>query len=212
MITATHLKTETEASLKKRGYPVNPHLPQIEELADLRIASSLDVRRRCLILASVCGRAYGAKYDLVVPWIDDHGLREFCTQDEVELIDEKNPSESQKAAFRPQPEALWEFAWVLKMIPEVDHFKPCSDKLVHMFPKPGEDPSGFLAATDMQDAVALYREADRLYRIHWAVRDASLNGRKAPNGQGEYVSLYRLQAINWTMQSGVPWDEVDVST
>ena len=212
MITAKDLKAETEASLKKRGYPVNPHLPQIEELAELRIASSLDVRRRCLVLASVCGRAYGAKHDLVVPWIDNHGLRQFCTQAEVELIDEKMPSEAQKAPFRAQPEALWEFAWVLKMIPTVDHFKPCSEKLVHMFPKPGEDPSAFLVATEMQDAEALYREADRLYRIHWAVRDAALNRRKPPNGQGEYVTLYRLQAINWTMQSDVEWDEVDVST
>jgi hypothetical protein len=212
MITATDLKTETEAFLKDRGYPVNTHLPQIEEFADLRIASSLDVRRRCLILTSVCGRAYGAKYGLVVPWIDDHGLREFCTQDETELIDEKTPSESQRAPFRPQPEALWEFAWVLKMIPAVDHFTPCSEKLVHMFPKPGEDPSAFLEATDMQDAEALYREGDRLYRIHWAVRDAALNGRKPPNSQGEYVTRYRLQAINWTMQSDNPWDEVDVST
>ena len=212
MITAKDLKAETEASLKNRNYPVNPHLPQIEELADLRIASSLDVRRRCLILASVCGRAYGAQYGLVVPWIDNQGLREFCTEKELELIDAKKPSEAQKAPFRPQPEALWEFAWVLKMIPTIDHFKSCSDKLVHMFPKPGQDPSGFLAATDMQDPEALYREADRLYRVHWAVRDAALNGRKSPNGQGEYLTLYRLQAINWTMQSDVPWDEVDVST
>jgi len=83
---------------------------------------------------------------------------------------------------------------------------------VHMFPKPGEDPSAFLAATDMQDAETLYREADHLYRIHWAVRNAALNGRKPPNGQSEYLTLYRLQAINWTMQSDVSWDEVDVST
>jgi len=211
MISAMDLKTETEAFLKERGYPVNTHLPQIEELADLRIATPLDVRRRCLILASVCGRAYGAKYGLVAPWIDDHGLREFCTQDETELIDEKTPSESQKAPFRPQPEALWEFAWVLKMIPAVDHFKPCSEKLVHMFPKPGENPSAFLGATEMQDTEALYREADRLNRIHWAVRDAAMNGRKPPNGLGEYVTLYRLQAINWTIHSDIPWDEVDVS-
>ena len=212
MITAKDMKTETEAFLKKRGYPVNPHLPRIEELADLRIGSSLDVRRRCLILASVCGRAYGAPYDLVVHWIENHGLREICTEAEVELINAKKPSEAQKAPFRPQPEALWEFAWVLKMIPAVDHFKPCSDKLVHMFPKPGEDPSAFLAATEIQDAESLYREADRLYRVHWAVRDAALNGRKPPNGQSEYVTLYRLQAINWITQSDVLWDEVDVST
>lgn len=212
MISAKDLKAESEASLKGRGFPVNPQLPQIEELAELHIASSLDVRRRCLILASVCGRAYGAPYDLVVPWLDNHGLREFCTATEVKLIDEKKPSEAQKAPFRPQPEALWEFAWVLKMIPAVDHFKPCSDRLVHMFPKPGEDPTVFLTATEMQDAQALHREADHLYRIHWAVRDAALNGRKPPTGQDEYATLYRLQAINWTMRSDIPWDEVDVST
>jgi len=212
MITAKELKADTEALLKKRGYPINPTLPQIEELAELRFASSLDVRRRCLILASVCGRAYGAPHDRVAPWIDNHKLRSYCTNAEVELIDTKNPSDAQKAPFRPQPEALWEFAWVLKMIPEVDHFKPCSDNLVHMFPKPGEDPSEFLAASAIQDSVALYREADRLYRMHWAVRDAAINLRKTPNGQGDYLTLYRLKAINWTIQSDVGWDEVDLST
>jgi Domain of unknown function (DUF4272) len=212
MISAQELKIETEAFLKRRGYPVNPHLPQIEEMAELHIASSLDVRRRCLILASVCGRAYGAKYELVAPWIDHHGLRPLCTEDELALIDQATPSESQKAPFRTQPEALWEFAWVLKMIPSADHFKPCSANLVHMFPKPGEDPTAFLSATDIQDRHAIHREADLLYRIHWAVRDAVLSGRKSPNGQGEYLTLYRLQAINWVMQSNVPWDEVDVST
>jgi hypothetical protein len=60
MITAKDLKTATEAFLKQPGYPINPHLPQIEELAELRIASSLTVRRRCLILASVCARAHSA--------------------------------------------------------------------------------------------------------------------------------------------------------
>lgn len=212
MISAKELKAETEAFLTSRGYLVNRHLPQIEDFAELRIASSLDARRRCLVLASVCARAYGAPYDLVVPWIDTYGLRGYCTDSETDLIDTKKPSEAQKAPFLPQPEALWEFAWVLRMIEAVDHFKPCSDNLVHMFPKPGEDPSAFLSATEIQDPEDLYREADRLYRIHWAVRDAALKGRKPPNGHDEYLTLYRLQAINWTIQSGVPWDDVDVST
>jgi len=212
MISAKELKTETEASLKKRGYPINPHLPQIEEFADLHIAASLEVRRRCLILASVCARAYGAPYNLVVPWIDNHRLKEYCTAAEAKLIDAKKPSESQKAPFRLQPEALWEFAWVLKMVAPIDHFKPCLDQLVHIFPKPGEDPAPFLESAEMQEPESLFREADRLYRIHWAVRDAALNERKSPNGQGEYVTLCRLQAINWTVLSDVAWDEVDVST
>jgi hypothetical protein len=212
MITATELKAETEAYLKARGYPVNPHLPRIEELSDLRVASSRSVRRRCVILASVCARAYGAAYEIVVPWIDHHGLRDACTESELELINTTKPSEAHRAPFLLQPEALWEFAWVSKLIPAVDHFAPCSANLVHMFPKPGEDPSRFLAATDIQSPESLYREADRLYRIHWAVRDAALARQNPPNGHAEYLTLYRLQAINWTIHSDVPWDQVDVST
>lgn len=212
MITAKERKAETEAFLQARGYPVNPFLPQREELSALRIASSLAVRRRCLILASVCGRAYGAPYELVQSWIQAHGLMPFCTKDELDLINERKPSDAQKAPFRLQPEALWEFAWVLRMIPTVDHFQPCSNRLVHMFPKPGEDPREFLAGTGMQNAEELHREADLLYRIHWAVSDAVLNGRKPPNGQSEYLTRYRFQAINWVIQSDVPWNEVDLST
>lgn len=212
MITAKQLKTETEAILKARGYPINLHLPQIEELAELSIASSLDVRRRCLVLSAVCARAYGAPYELVAPWIEKYGLKEHSTAAEMRLLASRKPTEDEKAPFWPQPDALWEFAWILKMMPPVDHFRPCSNQLVHMFPKPGEDVASFLASAEIQEAESLFREADRVYRIHWAVREVALKGRTSPTGQSENVTRHRLQAINWTTRSGVDWDHVDVST
>jgi hypothetical protein len=212
MITAQELKAETEALLAKRGYPINPHLPLIEEQSDLHIATPIEVRHRCLVLSGVCARAYGAPYELVSPWMDRHGLRAFCTASEAALIDAKQSPESQKAPFRAQVDALWEFAWVLAMMPIIDHFSECSEQLVHMFPKPGEDPTDFVSATQMRSREELFREADLLYRIDWGVRNASLRDEKPPTSLPEWVTLYRRQAIDWTIDSRTRWDRVDLST
>lgn len=212
MIAAKDLKVETEGLLAARGFPINPHLPQIEELADLRPASPLQVRQRCLVLAGVCARAYGAPQPLVAKWIVSHGLRDACTSLEANFLDATAPTDGQRAHFQPQVESIWEFAWVLKIIPSIDHFQNCSENLVHLIPKPGDNPENFLASAEIRSHEELYREADRLFRIHWAVREASIRSRGAPNGLGAFVTEMRLQAINWTVRPEQTWDEVDVST
>lgn len=212
MIASKELKAKTEALLGTRGVPVNTTLPPIEEAGKLKFASSLDVRRRCMVLNGVCARAHGARQALVEDWISAQHLKDFCTKDELAVIRANTLTEEQRGQYQTQVEALWELAWVLRIIPAVDHFRDCSNEFIHMLPKVGQDVSGFLAAPDIQDHESLFREADLLYRLHWSVRDAQLKNQDPPNGLQPFVTLLRFQAINWVTRSDVPWDEVDVST
>ena len=57
-------------------------------------------------------------------------------------------------------------------------------------------------------------EADLIYRLHWAVRDADLNGRPIPPALNQNVVIERYYALNWLMvprEDPYPWDEVPTS-
>lgn len=208
MISAEQVKTQSEQYLERRGVAINPALPLIE-LPQAAMASGRDVRLRCLALSGVCAVAYGAPREAVRSWTTEHGIDGVLSDTERSFLQLPNTTETE---VRLQPEAIWELAWVAELIPAVDHFTGCSDELVHMVPKVGEDPSAFLADARIRDNAAIWSEADFLYRLHWAVRDASLQGRPTPTRLPEYVSRNRLRAINWVLGPSVGWDQVDVST
>jgi hypothetical protein len=63
------------------------------------------------------------------------------------------------------------------------------------------------------DDDTLLQMADKLLDDHWQARDASLNGRKSPDGIDIEIVQERHHAINWIIgYEGLPWDEVTTDT
>ena len=54
---------------------------------------------------------------------------------------------------------------------------------------------------------------ESIYLIHWAVRDARLNGRPVPNNYHPGVVLERHHALNWLIgYCGQDWDDISTDT
>ena len=209
---ASKIKEKTESLLIKDGVPVNKHLPVIEEISDLSFAPVANIRKRAVALSYVLARAFGAPNEMVLDSIKNNDLENIFSSKESEFISQLNPSKENKEQLQLGVEALWELAWVLGLIPKVNHSSLCGNNLVHLIPKPGEDPSEFLASDQMRSHESIYEEADLLFRVHWASREASLNGQPEPTGVPEYVIDQRHKAINWVCNGEEQWDEVDTST
>lgn len=209
---ALELKEKTESLLLKEGVTVNEHLPKIEEISELSFASVGNIRKRAVALSYILARAFGAPIDMVQKSINEFQLENVFLPQEFEFINRTSPSKEDEQQYQLGVEALWELAWVLGLIPKVSHSSLCGNNLVHLIPKPGEDPSEFLASAQMRSHEAIHEEADLLYRIHWASREANLTGRPEPTGVPEYVIEQRHKAINWVCNGEVPWNEVDTST
>ena len=209
---ASELKRKTENLLLKEGIPVNEHLPKIEEMSELSFVSVANIRKRVVALSYILARAFGAPFDMVQKSIHEFQLENVFLPQELAFINQASPAKEDTEQYQLGVEALWELAWVLGLIPKVSHSGLCGNNLVHLIPKPGEDPSQFLASAQMRSHEAIYVEADLLYRIHWASREANLTGRHEPTGVPEYVIEQRHKAINWVSYGEVPWDEVDTST
>ena len=56
-------------------------------------------------------------------------------------------------------------------------------------------------------------QADLIYRYHWAVVDARINGQDAPAGLNSGVVLERHYALNWLIgYFDQAWDDISTDT
>ena len=205
-------KETTESYLRSRGVRVNPHLPFTESPEEVTVATSEKVARRACIISGLLSLAFGAPRDMVLRYFESGGLFEHATASEIDLVHASSLEQAQIERLEIQVEALWELAWVLCLIPRIDHFKYCGQHLITLVPKLDEPVSGFVDRARMRPLDDLLAEADMLYRLHWAVRDASLQQQSIPNGLRFYVTNERLRAINWVLFSDVSWEDTDTST
>ena len=209
---ALETKYKTEAVLVNEGISINKNLPKIEDISEFSFANVSNIRKRAVALSYVLAKAFGAPHDLLQNSINTNDLVAIFSPNELSLINEKNPTQECSQQFQLSVEALWELAWVLGLIPKVNHWDYCGNNLVNLTPKPGDDPSEFLSSNQMRAHESIYEEADFLFRLHWASREAYLTGQPEPTGVPEYVIDQRHKVINWVSFGEVSWDEVDTST
>ena len=73
--------------------------------------------------------------------------------------------------------------------------------------------AGAEAAARLRPPAELLDAADLLYRYHWAVRDARIDGRPAPVGLDPSVVVEWHYALNWLIGYGdAAWDEITTDT
>lgn len=205
-------KERTESFLRNRGVSVNPHLPFTESSEELPHATPQQVAWRICVLSGLVARACRAPRDLVLGFFESEGLFGHASASEAAMVRAASLTQEQTARLQYQVEGLWELVWVICLIPHVDHFQFCGEQLVTLVPKPGEPVSAFVERAQMRPTEELLDEADMLYRLHWAVRDASLRQQRIPTGLAYYVTDERLRAINWVLSSKVRWEDTDTST
>jgi hypothetical protein len=83
-----------------------------------------------------------------------------------------------------------------------------------LFPQDLEEPKALQAAIKIRAKDEIVAWADLLYRLHWAVRDARLNGGQPLEMlNGGVVQEWHL-AVNWMTRYGNEdnWDDVGTDT
>ena len=108
---------------------------------------------------------------------------------------------SKTALFQWQVQGIYILAWALGVLESIDLWKPCPDDLVLRLP----DLKSLQATAELRRALALRptteiaAEADLAYCLHWAVRDARLNGRRTPADLEEIELVERRRALEWLL-------------
>lgn len=210
---ALRRKERSENILRTEGVPVNKSLPVIETEKEAHYRSKDEVAHRALALLVVAVKGEGSEQPRVDKVIKNYGLQSFFSTKERRFVDELSPSEHDRIQFSWRYEAAWVLLWALGYVEKLE--KPAGICDVQRAVKFMSDRTSeqFIAGAKLRPLREVLDEADRIYRYHWAVVDARINGRSTPAGLELGVTMERHYALNWLIgYMGQEWDEVTTDT
>ena len=201
------LRLATLQELAIAGIHPPPHLPLLDE-PELR--SSEIATDRLLCLHAVAAASYGFSKESARAWLEQESLWPELEGEEGRFL--LSPV-GQTALYQWQVQGIYVLAWALGIINDIDLWRPCPDDLVLQLPNLKASPStaelrGSLTLRSVQEIAGA---ADLAYCLHWAVRDARLNGRATPGDIEESEIMERRRALEWLISED-DWYEVSLDT
>jgi hypothetical protein len=217
---AAHAENEAEArkarsilELEAAGVQVLPSLPPIEtEAASLRRTEE-EVAKRMIALAIVAVKGETGDHVMGQALIEQFGATAFLSPAEARFMADPSPSDHDRIQFTWRYEGVWVLLWALGLIDDPGPPSDIADvpRLASILRDLGTE--GVLAQARLRPQAELLDAADLIYRQHWAVRQAGLDGAPAPTGLDPSVVIERHYTLNWLIgYMGQAWDEISTDT
>lgn len=205
-------RAANEALLRERGIPINPHLPMIEAEDKVRLRSEDELWRRLVALWGVVGAATLRNNDYFKQYFSVGERRDWLSRDEAAFLFDDAPSEDDIIRFSWRLEAMVFLAWCGGLVDELPFPEHASsiEGVLPLYPHDLGEAGMLREALRLRGKNDILDWSDLLYRLHWAVRDARLNGRAPPSGIDPGVVLEWQHAANWMTryEDEDDWDAV----
>ena len=184
----------------------------IETEGEAAVRSKEEIAARIVALSLVAVKGEGAfTDDQLGKLINNFGANESFSPVEKGFIDDPNPSDRDRVQFSWRYECLWIMLWSLRFVPELSRPEtPCDVPVAVGFLR-DLGRNGLIEKGELRSTKELLDKADLIYRYHWAVRDAQLQGEPPPANLNPGIVQEWHYALNWLIQE-VEWDDVDTST
>lgn len=191
----------------KAGIEIPDHLPLLDPV---RLRDRRTVTDRALCLHAVLHMAHGWDIRLAKAWLQQEGLIDALTPVESDLL---RTGEGDKFYFKSEVEALWALMWALGLAEELDPWKICADNLARRLPDVDarQSSESFRASTKLRSPDEVLGALDLAYCTHWAVRQAQLDGKRAPANLDPLTVEERRHALEW-LAAESDWDEPSMDT
>lgn len=210
---ALQRKARSEAVLQAEGVPINRYLPVIETESEARRRTREEVARRALCLMVVAVKGEGVEQRIVEEVASEYGLLRHFTPKESVFFAAKAPSRHDQIQFIWRYEAAWTLLWALGYVGALSKPAGICDVPEAVRHVREHTATTFVTQSRLRPLNEILDQADRIYRYHWAVVDARINGRSAPAGLEPGVVLERHYALNWLIgYMGQEWDDVSTDT
>ena len=207
-------KERTEGYLKSLGVPVNPHLPLVEGETAVRFREPKEVAKRAVVLYALVAVAHRADRERATSWLKREGLWESVSPKEKAFLESDDPPEQDRVEASWRAESLWTLLWALGKTERLDLPKEmCDTQLIQqIMPAPESSCTEFINQAALRPPPEILDATDLIYRVHWAVVDARLNGRETPGGFHPGIVYERHYALNWLVWYADEWDDVATDT
>lgn len=210
---ATTRKRRSIAILRRDGIPVNDHLPVIETVAEVRPRNKDEVVNRALALTTVAEKGATRDHNLALQMMKHFDVAASLTPKERAFVNNPKAPEHDCIQYSWRYEGFGILLWALSFLPRLD--KPTvpfqAPELARILIDLG--PKEFRRKASLRPMAQILDEADLIYRYHWAVTNARINGRPSPgqlNGSAVYERHYTL---NWLVRyMNQEWDDISTDT
>jgi hypothetical protein len=174
-----------------------------------------EVAERCLVLFSVVAAGHKEQTKDLVGWLRSEGLWHAVSPREAAFLEAEDPTRQQQINATWRAESLLPLLWALGRIQgipdpsDIISLEAMQEVLPPIFGATSE----FVARAALRPEEEIWDVREATYQAHWAVVDARINGRPAPDGLNAGVLYERHHALNWLIgYCGQDWDDVTTDT
>ena len=212
-ISSAKRKVRSEQILSKYNVPINKNLPYIEDEHEALVRSTEEIVKRAIALLTVAVKAHGVNQEGIDGIVETYDLESVLSPNEVKFINDESPSEYDTTQFIWRYEAAWVLLWALGYVEELSYPSIICDVNAAIAFVDQRSTEQFISDSKLRPINEILDETDLIYRYHWAVVDARINGRPIPSEINSSVVLERHYALNWLVgYMGQEWDDVSTDT
>jgi len=207
-------KRRSIAFLNELGVPVLESLPVIETADEIALRDAPEVARRALCLMLVSDVARSASPDDCRDYLRRNGLHEHLSRAERAFIEGEDQTKQTRVNLSWRCEAAYILLWALGKFTDlpVPSLATDVDEMYPHLPPFAKSPRCFIHDAKLIDKERILDQSDLVYRMHWATRQASLEGNEFVRLNQQVVQEWH-HGINWvTCYGDEDWDDVTTDT
>ena len=214
--TPTQRKGKSEATLRLLGVDINSSLPLIESENETRLRTEEELFQRLVALWAVAGTAHLPDNDFFRAYLVESDVTSWLSKRERNFLLSDKRKESERIHFSWQIESLYFLGWCGGIVPKLEIPTQLSSvgAFMHLFPQKGEDLKKLRAAISLRSVSEVLDWSDLLYRLHWAVRQESIDGASPAHVVVPGAVQEWHRAVNWMTRydDQEDWDHVGTDT
>jgi hypothetical protein len=209
-------KLSTIATLHAWGVHTIDHLPELPADPEVRLPAIGDIIDRMASLLAVAVRSESVRADEPMS-VDEIAATlpravRALTPIESAFLDNAEPNDQRLTNMLWRYECVPVLLWTLGLQLELPPPNGICDV---------PQVTAAVLTTNLDDLEArgwrrdvgeILDQADLMYRLHWALRNAQLTGQQPPDGIDASVVIERRWALHWLLDPSMPWDEISLDT
>ena len=213
-------KETSELQLHKLGIRINLQLHVIEADEEVMLRSAKELEHRIIALSLIRRLDQPAietrNWD-ALEWLERQSLTTILSTQERNFLERVQSGQRLDDGSRPEHGALEFLAWSYRLTDKIE----AKDLRVKVSRAPedallqfADTPHAFPQHCRLRPKAALMNWSDLLYRLHWSVRHAALNGLAVPGNLDAIRVQEWHRAVNWLCRydDEDDWDHVSTET
>lgn len=213
-LTMQERKDLTNKFLNQQGVPTLEYLPFVEDYTEARFRDQREVACKSVVVYGLIHVAHNEKTaEEMISYYKKYNLWDYVSPDERKYLEKPARTREENNPVSWRIECLNVLLWSLGQFDTLSFpTEMCDFSDYKNLPNLDNDPTEWINNSKLRNTEDILNETDMIYRMHWAVRDASLNGKPIPANINPGIIMERHFALNWLVMYADEWDDVTTDT